>query len=76
VYSLSCVADGYNLLIKGLTVKLNVPSAGKFLRIKLINVFNPYRDGFTDVFYLQTMKPGINTIIEHFRLAGTIITPG
>lgn len=22
------------------------------------------------------MKPGINTIIEHFRLAGTIITPG
>jgi len=49
--------------MKGLPVVL---PPNLFHRIKVLNVFNPFRDGYTGLFLLETLKPGVNTIVELF----------
>lgn len=40
--------------------------ANNFHRIKVLNIFNPFRDGYSGLFLLETLKPGVNTIVELF----------
>jgi hypothetical protein len=62
--------------MKGLPVSLAPSGTSSFQRIKVLNVFNPFRDGYTELFLLESLRPGVNTIVEFYSIPGTLITPG
>ena len=73
---LGCSLDGNVLLMSGLPVALPPSGTSSYQRIKVLNVYNPFRDGFTGLFFLESLKPGVNTILEFYGIPGTLITPG
>lgn len=73
---LGCTLSGNVLLMSGLPVALSPSGSSSYQRIKVLNVYNPFRDGYSGLFYLESLKPGVNTILEYYGIPGTLITPG
>lgn len=64
---------GYYVLIFG-GITTGIQSGLQQIKIK--NVYNPFFDGITGTFLLETMEPFVNTVIEQYVITGTQIDPG
>ena len=47
-----------------------------FVNIKIKNVYNPYFSGTTSHFYLESLLPFENTLVEYYKIGGVLIEPG